>query len=317
MELYGFSNGELLAGAQATQAAGLLWVDVQRTEANWSDQVRALLGVDLYARHLSDLLNERHPPFFDAGDDYDLLIVRSADPLAPPEQPATDPIAFLVTARAVVSVRPPGDPLFDELPERLRVSKRHHPQSVGMLLHLLLNQVGDALLALRQPMNEKLAELQRRLLDAADPFSDWHVLMEMRSNINWLRTNLEVQREVLARWREETTIVAIDQPLRVRFNDLDDHLARVERHTAIMESDIDSLVQVNFAASSDRTNRVIQLLTVISVVFLPLNLLAGIFGMNFARLPLADSAFGFWVVLAGMLLLGGGLLLWLWRRRWL
>jgi magnesium/cobalt transport protein CorA len=316
MELYGFSDGELLAG-RAAQEAGLLWVDVQRTEPDWSDQVGALLGVDLYARHLSDLHNERHPPFFDAGDDYDLLIVRTADPYAPPEQPATDPIAFLVTARAVVSVRPPGDPVFDELPERLRGSKRQRPQTVGMLLHLLLNQVGDGLLALRQPMSEKLAELQRRLLDAADPFSDWHVLMEMRSNISWLRTNLEVQREVLARWREETAIVALDQPLRVRFNDLDDHLARVERHSAIMESDIDSLVQVNFAASSDRTNRVIQLLTVISVVFLPLNLLAGVFGMNFARLPLTDSGFGFWAVLAGMLLLGGGLLLWLRRRRWL
>jgi magnesium/cobalt transport protein CorA len=317
MELYGFSGDQLLTGPEAAPNADLLWIDAQRTDSHWADAVGDLLGIDLHARHLSDLRNERHPPFFDAGDDYDLLVVRTADPNSPPEAPATNPVAFVVTSRVVVSVRPPGDKLFDGLRDRLLAGTRRQPDSVGMLLHLLLNQVGDALLELRQPMSEKLAELQRRLLDASDPFSDWHVLMEMRSHISWLQTNLEVQRDVLARWREETVLVSLDQPLRVRFNDLDDHLARVERHTAIMRSDIDSLVQVNFAANSDRTNRVVQLLTVVSAVFLPLNLVAGIFGMNFSAVPLTDAPFGFWLTLALMTALGLALLLWVRARRWL
>jgi LPXTG-motif cell wall-anchored protein len=58
-------------------------------------------------------------------------------------------------------------------------------------------------------------------------------------------------------------------------------------------------------------------LTVLTAIFLPLNLVTGIFGMNFDSLPLIHSSTGFWVAAGAMAALGLGLGLFFWRKRYL
>ena len=105
MDIYAIHEHGMVRTDSPQEVGGLLWIDVQRTESDWPQKVRELLGVAVYERHLADLKNDRHPPFYDGSDDYDLIIVRSPDPESPAEAPRTNPIAFLVTAHAVVSVR--------------------------------------------------------------------------------------------------------------------------------------------------------------------------------------------------------------------
>ncbi|MCA1694904.1 MAG: magnesium transporter CorA, partial [Actinobacteria bacterium] len=63
-------------------------------------------------------------------------------------------------------------------------------------------------------------------------------------------------------------------------------------------------------------NDVLRVLTVMSVVFLPLTLIASIFGMN-VRVPGQGSIAAFWVVLGTMLFVLGGMLAYFRRRGWL
>lgn len=67
----------------------------------------------------------------------------------------------------------------------------------------------------------------------------------------------------------------------------------------------------------DKLNRRLAVLTVLSAVFLPLTLIAGIWGMNFDKMPELHYAYGYPVALAGMILLGGGLLWFFYKRGWL
>jgi Mg2+ and Co2+ transporter CorA len=85
----------------------------------------------------------------------------------------------------------------------------------------------------------------------------------------------------------------------------------------VVQTDIDSLVQIHFSATSERTNATLQFLTVVSVIFLPLNLLAGIFGMNFEYLPLIHDPWAVWLVFGTMLGLALGLIFWSRRRHWI
>ncbi len=74
---------------------------------------------------------------------------------------------------------------------------------------------------------------------------------------------------------------------------------------------------MHFSAQGSRTNEIMRTLTVLTAIFLPLNLITGIFGMNFDSLPLIHEGAGFWI--AVMLMVGVGLgLVWLfWRKRYL
>jgi len=67
----------------------------------------------------------------------------------------------------------------------------------------------------------------------------------------------------------------------------------------------------------DKLNGRLAVLTVISAVFLPLTLIAGIWGMNFDKMPELHYAYSYPVALSGMTLLGGGLLWFFYKRGWL
>ena len=74
---------------------------------------------------------------------------------------------------------------------------------------------------------------------------------------------------------------------------------------------------MHFSAQGHRTNAIKRTLTVLTAIFMPLNLVTGFFGMNFEGLPLIHSAKGFWLVFALMLVLGAGLIVFFWRKSYL
>jgi Mg2+ and Co2+ transporter CorA len=84
-----------------------------------------------------------------------------------------------------------------------------------------------------------------------------------------------------------------------------------------LESSIESAVQMHFSMVGQRTNDIMRTLTVLTAIFLPLNLITGIFGMNFDALPLIHKATGFWIAVALMAALGLSLGAFFWRKRYL
>ena len=53
--------------------------------------------------------------------------------------------------------------------------------------------------------------------------------------------------------------------------------------------------------SNEQTNRTLFVLTVVTVLALPINLVAGLFGMNVGGIPLAEQASGFWIIVATLM----------------
>jgi Mg2+ and Co2+ transporter CorA len=86
----------------------------------------------------------------------------------------------------------------------------------------------------------------------------------------------------------------------VRATDLVGHIERVLHHARGQESSIDSAVQLHFSATAFRTAEIMRVLTVLTAIFMPLTLITGIFGMNFASMPLVNEARGFWIIMAAM-----------------
>jgi magnesium transporter len=76
-------------------------------------------------------------------------------------------------------------------------------------------------------------------------------------------------------------------------------------------------VQMHFSAQSNRTNDIMRTLTVLTAIFLPLNLVTGFFGMNFEGLPLIHSGDGVWMASGFMLVIAGTLGWFFWRKRYL
>ena len=319
MQIIRFKAGHLpeLAGAPPThdEEGVFYWLDVQRSEMDWHENARPWLRMRIDERHVRDTLNDVHPPYFDSTEDYDLLVVRALCPDCPEEAPTTRAVAFIVSEHVLVSIRPAGDPAFSRLNHRFLSDQRNAPSSAAMLLYLAIDKLLEALLARRDVTSELISRWQDRLLDPNDVFDDWQAIMRLRSHLRRLEVVSESQIDALSEWREHTQI-AIDAHLTIRFNDLQEHLRRLYNHALVFQHDIDALIQIYFSSNTQRTNEILQFLAIVSAIFLPLNLLAGIFGTNFVKLPLVSVWYGPWVMGLAMLLLVAGLLVWFRKRRW-
>lgn len=238
----------------------------------------------------------------------------------------TQPVAFFVFDNVLVTVRPSPSRTIDQVRQRLldtcgeprtnasrgngAASLMHGvrpPTRPEDLMLRLLNAMVDRYLDLRAPLTRQLDRWQRALLSPRRSFSSWEGLLDARIQLRRLEHLSEEQRDALQEFRDslldnrysndeggDAGAASRDEVLLVRIADLMEHIVRVLAHTRRLEDSIESAVQIHFSAVAHRTNRTMRALTVITALFMPLTLITGVFGMNFARMPWLQEPNGFW-----------------------
>lgn len=334
-------NSPELSSAGLT--AGFLWLDATHDEVaqnpeQWRDEVARVTGTSLYDLHLRDALNLSHPSYFDATQEYEMVVFRKLA-LHGDTTPATEtdgarkkipaalgklqtlPVSFFLVGSALITVRSAKSQSIESTRARLLSykpkgdSNTHSsrlPTSPEDLMLRLLNSMVDQYLELRQPLTLQLDRWQHALLDPRKPFKNWLALLDSRIELRKLDHLCEEQHDALQELRDHFVDThdggagdngRAKDLLLVRTNDVIEHIGRVLNHARRLEASLESAVQIHFAAMAHRTSEIMRTLTVITALFMPLTLITGIFGMNFVKMPLLDNSRGFWIVMGAMLAL--------------
>ncbi|MBC7993142.1 MAG: magnesium transporter CorA, partial [Rhizobacter sp.] len=200
------------------------------------------------------------------------------------------------------------------------------PTSPADLMLRMVNHMVDSYLELRRLLTRQLGYLQQELFNPRSSFDGWQVLLDSRNALHLLEDICEDQRSAVVEWidaleewpsTQDTTAMRERELLRLRSRDVLEHIERVLSHVRRLESSAETAVQMHFSAQSNRTNSIMRTLTVLTAIFMPLNLITGFFGMNFDALPLIHTQPGVWVATGIMLLVGIGLGGFFWRKRYL
>ena len=315
--------------------------------------LQAWTGAQLVDLHVSDLLNNQLPSNFDTTSWYDLLVFRRLAAGAGSEALFVDdehgsmatarkalasidtsPVGFAVFDRVLLTVHPAECVVRDFFAQRLAQQgsngdARGQPRLPGSPADLMLrmaNHMVDSYLALRRLLTRQLGALQQHLLDPKSRFNNWSMLLEARNTLHMLEDTCEDQRSAIQEWIDALDEWPLEtdahkqherELLRLRSRDVLEHIERVLSHVRRLEHSAEVAVQMHFSALGNRTNDIMRTLTVLTAVFLPLNLITGFFGMNFDSLPLIHSATGIWGAVGAMALVGIGLLAYFRRKRYL
>ena len=327
-----------------------------QNQAQLQRALESLCGHTLVDLHISDLLNPQLPSRFDYSAHYDLMVFRrlasrespvaSAQPAAkrpgPPvlQRIDTSPVGFAVFDRVLLSVHPDDCAVREAYAARLLAAAgakpsepdtrsagaRGLPRSPADMMLRILSQMVDGYLDLRRELSRQLDHWQAELLSPRTRFSRWDALLHARSALHQLESLCDDQRTALLGWSEalEGGHVPSEGPaarehdlLRIRGRDVLEHIDRVVQHVRRLEHNTETAVQMHFNVQSNRTNDIMRTLTALTAIFLPLNLIAGIFGMNFEFMPWLHQASAFWWTLGSMALIALALGLWFWRKRYL
>lgn len=316
MDFYHLDNGHpphrLDAQTAELPTDGFVWIDCVRTEAQgWERTIERLLKLTIDSQHVDDSHNPQHPSFFDGTCDYDMVIFQGLGPGETPLPIETRSTAMFIFPRVLVTVRAADSQSLLRVRERLFDGRQKSPGSPLRLAHLILDAIVDRFLHIREPMAQRLTQLQDDLLDPREPMEDWRALLAGRKQARKLEALCEAQIEALDAWRRNT-IHDWDGGFEVRMRDLNEHVHRVLGYATGQERDLEAAVELHFASVAHRTNKIVRTLTVLSAIFFPLTLITGIYGMNFEYMPELHWEHGYFYAL-GMLITIGGSLYWYFR----
>jgi magnesium transporter len=183
----------------------------------------------------------------------------------------------------------------------------------GRLLYEVLDDLFDYCFPILDKIGYKLDAIEDDIVDrrSEEIVTD---ISKVKQEIISYRKIIKPQRPAL-RLLERRIERFLPEALELYFDDLVDASERIWDLLDNYKEVVEALESTNESVISHRQNDVLRILTVFSVIILPLTLISGIFGMNFVEIPLAENPRGFWITVAVMAV--GAIALWIYfgRRR--
>ena len=283
---------------------GWTWLDVLDPSEEHTHHLADRFQLHRITRE--DLLEHQIPKFDDL-DRYRVFVVHA---LAPdPTSIRTVEVDVVVGDHWVITVHAEPVRSIELLSERLHRTDF----TLDGPFHLacrLFELVGERYLPLLDAVDAQVLDLEDGAVEG-DPavLPDIHAL---RRDIALLRRSLAPQRrmlELLARTRSESA----DPAGRDLGDAVDHHVHMIESLDAAHQM-VTTLLDTYRGATAERLNEVMKVLTVFSAIFLPLTLVAGIYGMNFRHMPELDESWAYPASLGLMVVIGTALWLYFVRR---
>ncbi len=302
---------------EVARGESLVWVDlVDPTEAELA-QVAAEFG--LHPLAVEDAAKPGQRPKLDIYPAHTFVVAYGwagrADDLTE--------VDFFVGPTWLVTVRSAnraGDVFqIDRSRERFSAT-RDKTCAVGYLLYTLIDDLVDTYFDALEQVDVDLEELEAHIWDGSgEPRADVPLqqqLLRLRQQLIELRRRVVPMRDVvLAILRRESPWV--DEHDLVYFQDVLDHLLRIVDHVDNERELLGNAVDAHLATVANRTNDIMKKMTSWGAILIGANIITGVYGMNFVELPGKDHAYGFFLAIASMLVMTGGLYWYFRSKDWL
>lgn len=318
------SSGEVTrtADPDAIRAAledgdGLLWLDLFIR----SEQDGALLS-DVFHFHpltIEDSVSPRvDPAKIDDHGSYIFVVVQALTKYNPNEELESVEVDFYLGANYVVSCHREPVPAIDAFRERCHKDEQLLNHSADWFLHGILDALVDEYLPIVDAVDETIDQVETQILDRPATAQLQQILLVKRNSLRLRRAAIP-QRDIMNRLSRGEFPQLISAEVQIYYRDVFDHLVRVEYLVEALRDLADGALQTYLSMVSNRLNEVMKVLTAAATVFLPLTLISGIYGMNFSdnQFPGFDQPWGFAVVVAFMVSVGSGMLLFFRYRKWI
>src|SRR6476660_6338312 len=301
---------------EIVEAPGLRWINIERPRP--VDQAWLEERFEFHPLDYEDVRSRHQRPKVDEYDDYLFIVLHF---------PRYDKrVSRLHAAEVDIFVGPdclitlPNEPLqpTEYLFERCRTNEDVRDdifaKGPGYLLYKIVDDAVDASFPMLAKMGNKLERIEEDIFEGKgeDVVRD---ISNVKQEIINFRKVVRPQRAAF-RDLERTKTRYIADDLDIYFDDIVDASERIWDMLENYKEVVEALEETNESAISHRSNEVFRILTAFSVIFLPLTLIASIWGMN-VHVPGQNNTPAFYAVLAFMLVVLGGLLALFRRRGWL
>ena len=295
-------------------AAGVtFWVDLKAPQ----EPERHLLS-DVFGFHplsVEDAVSALQYPKIETYPGYLYVVLHGIDAKPQQTQFATRDVDFFLGGNYLVTVHDGDSRSINAIHE---VCTRHdHILKEGTiaLMHRIVDRMVDNYRPVFEEIEARLGHLEEEAFAGHERLS--RRVMRLKRDVSSMRRVLVPQRDAIGRLARREFPVISDE-MTYRFRDVYDHVVRLTEEAVLFQDRITGIFEVNLSSVSNRLNKVMKLLTVMSTIFLPLTVLTGMWGMNITipHFPGGPEQ-QFWWILGLMIAICLAMLVVFRRNKWL
>jgi magnesium transporter len=291
-----------------------VWADIQQPTAEDAETLRSSFGFHPLA--VEDAMLATHHPKVESYGAYLYVILHGIDFKQEEHAFETLDVDFFLGGNFLVTVHDGKRRSVSEVADFCCRSDLGLSEGPVALMHRIVDRMIDHYRPEVDELEKWLDDIEEQVLsqNRTELTAD---ILAVKRDISSMRRVVVPQRDVVGRLaRREFDIIG--QEHAYRFRDVYDHLVRLADEATIFQDRVTSILDAHLAAVSNQLALVSKVLAGIAVIFGPLTVFTGMFGMNvpLPAFPGGDQA-QFWWITGVMAVLTGGIYYLFHRRGWL
>ena len=275
------------------------------------------LNVDNFM--LGDILNTTKRTKLDEYHDVLFFNIKSLLPIENSDNINVEQISFLLKNGMLVSFQEKRSDFFAHIRERMRThSGIVRDKKADYLLYLLLDAVMENFYITIENEEDRVEDLINLSKTSTNP-KILEQIEKHRDNYNFLKRSIIPLRDSLysiKSMKDDNVFNAIEHDNYSFFDRLHQKSLELLEQIEYDMITLDSASNFYFSTQNHKMNEVMKTLTVVSVFFMPLTFIVGVYGMNFDNMPELHWKYGYFIILGCMLFLLLGMIYYFKRRNW-
>jgi magnesium transporter len=311
------SSNEAEIAAWFKQGLGCLWVDLESP----TDEERGILErvFGFHKLAIENCLAQSNHPRIDDYGDYFYLVVHGvtssgAGILQGQARVTLQEVDVFLGEHLLVTYHAGANASMEVVRKKCLEVERIMGRGPDRVLAEVLDVIAEEYVGVMEKLDAEIDTLEDRLFKHASKPA-LREIFSLKKDVLHLRRVVNPQREVLNRLARSDH-KAVSKEEAVYFRDVYDHIYRVSEMLESFRDVLSSAMEVYLTVVSNRTNDVVKVLTVFSIILMTGALLAGIYGMN-VPLPGQQSKATVYVLMLAMAAMTCGLLIFFRKRKWI
>ena len=268
---------------------------------------------------IGDILNTVKRTKLEEYNDTLFFSIKSLLPIENSDTFEVEQISFILKHNLLVSFEEKSNNFFNHIRQRIAShSGIVRTKRADYLLFLLLDAVIENFYITIESEEEKIEEIIN-LVKTKTSLELLDHIEKHRDNLNFLKRAIIPLRESLYAIKSinQDSILEVIEPKNYTFFDrLHQKCLELLEQIEYDLSTLESTSTYFFSAQSQKMNEVMKTLTVVSVFFMPLTFIVGVYGMNFDNMPELHWKYGYFIIIGAMLFLFLGMAYYFKKKNW-
>lgn len=274
------------------------------------------LAFGLHTLILEDIVDTQQRPKFEEYEKGVILILKALSFDATSKKIRIEQIALYFRKGLLLTFQEDHSDIFLAVRQRVYVGKgKIRRRESDYLAYALTDVLVDNYFYILERIEQEIEILEDNLLVTPDASSK-EAIHHLRKEAIKIRKSIAPLREAISRFgKSESEFIADSTEIFIR--DLHDHTIQIMDRIDTYRDLLNGLQDLYLSEISFKMNQVMQVLTIITTIFVPLSFLVGLYGMNFEYMPELQYRYSYFVLLGVMAVISISLIFWFKSKRWL